>query len=63
MRSGNYEILQENLVYIANSEITFDNLRNYSVLVTGATGLIRVSLVRELLCANRVRNLNLKVFA
>ena len=61
--AGNDKILQEDLVYIANSEIPFDDLKNSSVLVTGATGLIGVSLVRALLCANRIRNLNLQVFA
>lgn len=50
--AGNDEMLQEDLVYIANSKIPFDDLRNSSVLVTGATGLIGVSLVRALLCAN-----------
>lgn len=59
----NDAILQEDLDYIANSDIPFDELRNSNVLVTGATGLIGVSLVRALLCANRVKNLNLHVFA
>lgn len=61
--AGNDEILQEDLDYIANSEIPFDDLRGSSILVTGATGLIGVSIVRALLCANRIKGLNLHVFA
>ena len=61
--AGNDETLQEDLNYIANSKIPFEALRDSKVLVTGATGLIGVSLVRALLCANRVRNLNLQVLA
>ena len=61
--AGNDKILQEDLDYIAYSEIPFEDLKDSSVLVTGATGLIGVSLVRALLCANRVRNLNLQVIA
>lgn len=48
---------------IASSEIPVEALRDSKVLVTGATGLIGVSLVRALLCVNRVRNLNLQVLA
>lgn len=61
--AGNDETLQEDLEYIADSEIPFEDLRDSSVLVTGATGLIGVLLVRALLCVNRVRNLNLHVWA
>lgn len=59
----NDEMLQEDLVYIANSEIPFEDLKDSSVLVTGATGLIGVSIVRALLCASRVRKLNIQVLA
>lgn len=59
--AGNDETLQEDLDYIASSEIPVEALRDSKVLVTGATGLIGVSLVRALLCVNRVRNLNLQV--
>lgn len=61
--AGNDETLQEDLDYIASSEIPVEALRDSKVLVTGATGLIGVSLVRALLCVNRVRNLNLQVLA
>ena len=61
--AGIDETLQEDLDYIANSNLPFEKLRNSNVLVTGATGLIGVSLVRALLCANRINNLNLKICA
>lgn len=61
--AGNDETLQDDLDYIANSEIPFDDLRGSSVLVTGATGLIGVSIVRALLCVNRIKKLNIHVLA
>lgn len=63
LEAENDDILQEDLDYIANSNISLEDLKDSRVLVTGATGLIGVSLVRALLCANRVRNLNLQVLA
>ena len=57
------ETLQEDLDYIANSDLPFEKLRDTNIFVTGATGLIGVSLVRALLCANRIHGLNLKVYA
>ena len=61
--AGKDKTLQEDLDYIANSEIDFEELKGSSILVTGATGLIGVSLVRTLLCMNRVKNLNIHVWA
>lgn len=55
--------LQEDLEYIANSKINFEELRNSTILITGATGLIGVSLVRTLLCVNRIKKLNYHVIA
>lgn len=61
--AGKDKILQEDLDYIANSGMDFEKLKDSNVLITGATGLIGVSLVRTLLCVNRVNKLNLRVFA
>lgn len=61
--AGRDVILQEDLDYIANSNLPFDELRNTNILVTGATGLIGVFLVKALLCVNRVNNLHLRVYA
>jgi nucleoside-diphosphate-sugar epimerase len=48
---------------IADSNLPFEKLRDSSVLVTGATGLIGVSLVRALLCINRKKKLSIKIIA
>lgn len=55
--------LQEDLDLIVNSDIPFEKLRNTNVLITGATGLIGVSLVRTLLYLNRKKNMKIKVLA
>ena len=61
--AGKDKTLQEDLDYIANSEIDFTELKNSNIFITGATGLIGVLLVKALLCANRVKQLNLHVLA
>lgn len=59
----NDRILQDDLDYIAKSNIPFEKLKNTTILITGATGLVGVSLVRALLCINRVNKLNIEVVA
>lgn len=61
--AGLDEALQNDLNTIAGSAIPFEELKDSSIFVTGATGLIGVSLVRALLCVNRVHQLNMRVFA
>lgn len=61
--AGKDKILQEDLEWIANSEFHFDKLKDSNILITGATGLIGVALVRSLLCVNRVKKLDLHVLA
>lgn len=56
-------ILQEDLDYIARSDIPFEKLKDSTVIITGATGLVGVSLIRALLCINRINKLNLKILA
>lgn len=56
-------ILQEDLDIIADSNIPFEEMKNSCVFITGATGLIGVSLVRALLFVNRKRNTGIKVLA
>lgn len=43
------KVLKEDLKYIANYDLPYEEIKGKSVLVTGATGLIGVSLVRALL--------------
>lgn len=56
-------VLQEDLDYIAYSNLPFDKLKNSTILITGATGLIGVSLTRAILNINRVNKTNIKVYA
>lgn len=57
-------IIQEDLEYSANCK-SFDiqNLKNKTVMVTGATGFIGRQTVLTMLCMNKVHNLNIKVIA
>ena len=43
------KILEEDLKYISNFDLPFEKMKGKRVLVTGATGLIGVSIVRSLL--------------
>lgn len=54
----------EDMEYISNAEfIPWDKLKNKTILVTGATGLIGYTLVNSLVYANKKRKLNLKILA
>lgn len=55
------KILQEDLEKTVE-KIEIEELRNTNILVTGATGLIGVSLVRTLLCLNRIKKSNINIF-
>lgn len=58
------DILQEDLEAIASVDfLPWDKLRNATILVTGATGLIGYTLVQGLLYANKKKALNLTVLA
>ena len=49
-----YNTLQEDLEYIANYNLPYDQLKGGTVLVTGATGLIGVLLVQALLAIGNI---------
>ncbi|MCH5216320.1 MAG: NAD(P)-dependent oxidoreductase [Muribaculaceae bacterium] len=50
--------------YVCNAQfIPWENLKDKTVFITGATGLIGYTLVQALLYANKTRQLNLKVLA
>ncbi len=48
------DVLEEDLNYIVNYKLPYENLKNCKVLVTGATGLIGVSLIRALLSIGNI---------
>ena len=54
-------VLQEDLEYIAGGNIPLDELRNKTIFVTGATGLIGSQIVKALLCCNRLKDANIKI--
>ena len=56
------KVWQEDLNLLAKDEI-FKSFSNSSILITGATGLIGSELVFSILCANRLNNLNIKIYA
>lgn len=55
--------LQEDLDYIANSELPFDELYHSTILVTGATGLVGSQTIKALLNMNEKKNAGIKVLA
>ena len=61
LESENDAVLQEDLDRIANSNLPFGKLKDSTVLITGATGLIGSQLAKALAACNRIRNLNLKI--
>lgn len=56
-------ILQEDLEYIANSNIPLEELKNHTIFITGATGLIGSQIVKALVCCNRLKGANIKIIA
>ncbi len=59
----NDRFLQEDLESIASSDIPIEEMKNSTVLITGASGLIGAQLVRALACCNRLKNINIKILA
>ncbi len=55
--------LQEDLDYIADSELPFEELYHSTVMVTGATGLVGSLVVKALLNMNRLKNAGIRVVA
>lgn len=55
------DVLQEDLEQIVRSFPMAEELRNSSVLITGATGLVGSMLTRALACMNRKKGLNIRI--
>ena len=55
--------LQEDLDYIADSDLPFEELYHSNVLVTGATGLVGSQIVKALLNMNRLKSAGIRVLA
>ena len=52
----------EDLKYAVENTNIFDEFRNQSILITGATGLIGSGIVDVLLMANSIKNLNTRIY-
>lgn len=57
------QILMQDFAAVANSNLPFEEYRNKTFLITGATGLVGSLLVKTLLYCNHVKDLNLTVLA
>ena len=57
---ANSKVQQEDIENLAKEKI-FNELNNKTILITGASGLLGSELVLSLICANRLKNLNIKV--
>lgn len=56
-------VLQKDIESIVANGCNIEDLKNSSVFVTGATGLIGSQIVKTLACSNRINNTNIKVLA
>ncbi len=54
---------QQDLDAVVNSEIDWEQYRNSTVLVTGATGLIGSLILKSILRCNKIKNYNIKAVA
>lgn len=60
---SNSELYKEDIEYISNFNLEWDMLRNSTILITGATGLIGTVLVDAIMHKNNQDHLNVKVLA
>lgn len=57
------ELYQEDLKYIANLDLPWDKLKNKSILLSGATGMIGSFLIDSIMYINRSSELGCKIYA
>ena len=58
-----HSILEEDLELIIKSDIAWENYRNKTILITGATGLIGSLLVKTFVRFNRISQGNVLIIA
>ncbi len=63
MFSCNNEVVQKDLQELVSEPIQWDKLRNKSVLITGATGMLATYVVYTLAYLNEVNSYNIKILA
>lgn len=57
------KVIQKDLEELVYSECPLELMSKSDVLVTGASGLIGAQIVRTLACANRIKNLDVRIWA
>lgn len=63
IKENQNSVLQEDLERIVTKTACMDELRDSTVLVTGAAGLLGSLIVKSLVCANRRNGLNIRILA
>lgn len=63
IESSRDAVLQEDLENIANSNLSYEKLKESTILITGATGLVGSMLVKALACCNRRHDLGMTILA
>ena len=63
MKCFNDRVLEEDLKNIASNHVLFNDLKNSTILITGATGLIGSYLIKSIVCCNQINATNIKVIA
>lgn len=63
LESAENKILQEDLEAVIAGNCPVEKLKDKTVFVTGATGLIGSQIVKALACANRVKGTDIKILA
>ncbi len=63
MKCLNDRVLEEDLKNIASNHVLFNDLKNSTILITGATGLIGSYLIKSIVCCNQINATNIKVIA
>ena len=63
MLSYSNNIVQEDMLDIYDEKILFNKLRNKSVLITGATGMLATYIIYFLYYLNQKRDSNIKIYA
>lgn len=62
LESPTDSVLQQDLEELAQT-LPLENLKNSTVFITGATGLIGSQIIKMLACANRLSDINIKILA
>lgn len=57
------KIISEDLTFILNENVAWNEFKNLSILITGANGFLASYLVKTLLAASKKFELNLKIYA